>query len=1227
MPQNAIQVYEIFDVWGIDFMGPFLSYRGNKYILVAIDYLSKWVEAKALPTNDARVVVKILKSLFARFRTPRAIISDRGTHFCNDQFDKVMLKYGVTHRLSTAYHPQTNGQVEVSNQGLKRILERTVGENRAFWFDKLDDALWAFRTAFKTPIGCTPYKLVYEKACHLPIELKHKAYWALKHCNFDLKTTGDHQKVQLNELNELRDQAYKNSLIYKEKKKKIHDSKIKKRLFNVGDRVLLFNSGLKIFSRKLKTRWTVHRNRYVKSGQIEAKRTKPGTRMKRVQEIKAEDYKEIDGGYVSFGGNPNEGKIRGKCTIKIEAVNTVCYVQNRVLVVKPHNKTPYELFHSRTPTLSLLFRCPLTILNTIYHLGKLDGKADEGSRSDWLFDIDALTRTINYETIVTDPKSFNDDGSKPSSNDGKKVDEDPRKENECKYQEKEDNVNNTNNVNTVSSTVNTSGINGVNAVGENISIKLQFDLNMPALEDKEDGTFISQDKYVVEILKKFRFTEVETASTPMETQKLLLKDEDGKEVDVYLHRSMIGSLMYLISLRHDIMFAVCAYARYQVIPKVLKRSTKIRPLVSKRFFFDLVAYTDSDYAGASLDRKSTTGGCQFLGYGKEIVITKSSVRRDIQLPDEEDEDVYKELADSLVRATTTASSLEAEQDSDKMNRYVLTVGSTMRIPLLYRGEYSQWVKRFMNYLEEQTDGEAMINSTKNGDQPLPRVTQVFIAGTLSNEQPPLKDKSMWSDQEKKIQKINCLARSLLIQGILNDIYSLIDSNKTAKDLWDALARHMLGSEYGLKKKIVVVTSDPLALIAEKTKVIKSKEKVVVSSDSEGSDADDFSELKKITALLAKDFNRRKFYSKPTNNNLRTSSTSQFANKKQEFVKSDDKKIEKKDDEKKQDMSRVKCYNCKKEGHFAKDCKKVKVKDYEYYKTKIDLDQEINANMVFMAQIEKVLFDSEASSSSADEKISEIVQIYLWIIDSGCSKHMTGNRALLTNFGEKFLGTVCSGNNDFAVIAGYRDVVIGSMTIKKSTCFVRNEDGVDLLTGDRSSNLYTIALNEVASNSLTCLIAKASSLQSWLWHQRLSHLNFATINNLIKNNLVQGLLKMKYEKDHLCSTCEQRKIPRKYHKYKTAFASNKPLYLLHMDLCGPMHVESINGKRYVLVVVDDYSRYTWVFFLHSKDEAFEFKNKTLAKFFDEVGITQQFSAARTPQQSGVVERRNQTLVED
>nr|GEZ70576.1 hypothetical protein [Tanacetum cinerariifolium] len=301
----------------------------------------------------------------------------------------------------------------------------------------------------------------------------------------------------------------------------------------------------------------------------------------------------------------------------------------------------------------------------------------------------------------------------------------------------------------------------------------------------------------------------------------------------------------------------------------------------------------------------------------------------------------------------------------------------------------------------------------------------MVINHSSTEQTPLKDKSMWSDQEKRIQKINRLARSLLIQGLPNDIYSLIDSNKPTKDLWDALAKHMLGSEYGgqdrkaavlyeyetfkategellfdtyirylqnknlmdinidalynilkqnqgdvndamgSKKKNVVVTSDLLALIAEKTKVSKSKEKVIVSSDSEGSDADDFSELKKITALLAKAFNRRKFYSKPTNNNLRTSSTSQSANKKQEFVKSDDKQVLKKTDEKKRDTNKDAA--CKED----KDEQVLLAEDQAWMESSSDSDQEINANMVFMAQIEKVLSDSEASSSSVDEKISEV----------------------------------------------------------------------------------------------------------------------------------------------------------------------------------------------------------------------------------------------------------------
>ncbi|GJR27619.1 putative ribonuclease H-like domain-containing protein [Tanacetum coccineum] len=274
-----------------------------------------------------------------------------------------------------------------------------------------------------------------------------------------------------------------------------------------------------------------------------------------------------------------------------------------------------------------------------------------------------------------------------------------------------------------------------------------------------------------------------------------------------------------------------------------------------------------------------------------------------------------------------------------------------------------------------------------------------------------------------------------------------------------------------------------------------------------------------------------------------------------------------------------------------------------------------------------------------------------------------------------------GNDQVAKIMGYGDYQIGNVTIsrvyyveglghnlfsvgqfcdsnlevafRQHTCFIRNLEGVDLLTGSRGDNLYTLSLGNMMASSPICLLSKASKTKSWLWHRRLSHLNFGAINHLARHGLVRGLPKLKFEKDHLCSACALGKSSKKPHKPKSEDTNQEKLYLLHMDLCGPMRVASVNGKKYILVIVDDYSRFTWVKCLRSKDEApafiinflkmiqvrlketvrrirtdngTEFVNQTLREYYEKVGISHETSVARSPQQNGVVERRNRTLIE-
>ena len=256
MPLHPILEVDVFDLWGIDFMGPFVNSCGFVYILMAVDYVSKWVEAIPTRTNEGKLVIDFLeKNIFSRFGCPRAIISDRGSHFTNAIFRKCLKKFGVQHRITNPNHPQANGQVELCNREIKKILKKIVNPRGKDWSQKLHEALWAYRTAYKSPLGTSPFRLIYGKSCHLPVELEHKAFWAIKRLNFDLDTAGKNCMLQLHELNEIRNDVYENSQIYKDRMKRFHDQNIRRRTFHEGQKVWLFNSRLKLFPGKLRSRW------------------------------------------------------------------------------------------------------------------------------------------------------------------------------------------------------------------------------------------------------------------------------------------------------------------------------------------------------------------------------------------------------------------------------------------------------------------------------------------------------------------------------------------------------------------------------------------------------------------------------------------------------------------------------------------------------------------------------------------------------------------------------------------------------------------------------------------------------------------------------------------------------------------------------------------------------------------------------------------------------------
>nr|GEU87183.1 retrovirus-related Pol polyprotein from transposon TNT 1-94 [Tanacetum cinerariifolium] len=588
-----------------------------------------------------------------------------------------------------------------------------------------------------------------------------------------------------------------------------------------------------------------------------------------------------------------------------------------------------------------------------------------------------------------------------------------------------------------------------------------------------------------------------------------------------------------------------------------------------------------------------------------------------------------------------------------MSRDVLIVGSTMRILLLYRGEYSQWVERFMNYLEEQMDGEAMIDSIKNGDQPLPRVTQVSIAGTLSTEQPPLKDKFLLFDQEKKIQKIDHRKAAVLYEyetfkategellldtyirylQVINDLkkcgYSkdncelnfkflknlqpewkqyatMIRQNKNLMDinidaLYDILKQNQgdVNDAMGLKKKTGVVTSDPLALIAEKTKVIGLGYTPMFLTHSD--------EALKIKKFKRARVNKIEFaYDYGSLNESYVNEKIKFSDDYfQEIINPDFGKI----DSPFQQTGSLKPY----------------VSTVILEKIVIDLEDEVvsllkkeKANLEIIESLKSKGFESSENAISKSENQSEND---CQEVEKECDK-------------KEISKVIAPGMFKISVSQS-----ISPISIIKTSCASNGVENVKRYSRKDLLSCNNSHLGETRS-AYVCNDAKNVSCNSRLYDSFDENNLFIFDDDSVR---ISPVSKMPFKK----KPCDSLNF------LGTVRFGNNDFKMIAGY--GDVVIGSMTIKKvyYVEVVVDDYSRYIWVFFLHSKDEAsdviisfinktqvnlqlqvkrvrtdngMEFKNKTLAKFFDEVGITQQFSATRTPQQNGVVERRNRTLVE-
>nr|GEV84198.1 copia protein [Tanacetum cinerariifolium] len=849
MPQNSIQVCEIFYVWGIDFMGSFSSSRGNKYILVVVDYLSKLVEAKAIPTNDALVVCKFLKNLFARFGTPGAIISDRGTHFCNHQFTKVMLKFGVTHRLATSYHPQTSGQVEVSNRGLK---------------------------PYKTPIGCTPYKLVYGKACHLPIR---------------------------------------------------------------------GGGGIGV-------------------------RVGRGERGRRDREGNDERVDDLNGQGNDQGMGANEG---------VAGINRNVEEANR-----------------GAPDFSTIIAQQLqNLLPTM--LAQVGNRGDVGNQN------------------------------------GNVVNEN---------------------------------------IQENISNVIVNGNRIEKMESMHDMSGCGIDQKVKYTAGLF----VGKALTWWNSQIRTLSQK-------------VAISMSWNDFKFMMIQGFCPSHEMQKLKSELWNHTMVEA--------GHAAYTDKFHELARVDKIEDRGTIHRV----QVQLVIGELRTELGM--------LIQVKQGRLIATTT---MENKVALDEEQLLFIAGGQDNTVD---------------EDVDEQTVQDLALNYVKDNVVPViqsnvssvPNDAYMMILNDM-HEQPT---------QHVSVTKQNNVVDKSLTAELAT--YKTCKMRITPTGLTEG--------EKGFEQTKECYLTEVIPFFKTLKEHFKGIQKALTKEIKEIKAV--FDELK---AKVDQNAVNRKYFVTP-----KVLAPGMYAI----------------------DVETI--------SPHLRNNKEVHLDYLKHLKESVETLHEI----VEKVKVERPLDRSPAYAclytKHSQEFLEYVIQIVLWYLDSGCSKHRTGNRSWLRNFVKKFIGTVRFGNEHFGAIMRYGDYVIGDSVIsrvyyveglghnlfsvrqfcdsdlevafRKHSCYVRDTDGVELIKGSCGSNLYPISVEDMMKSSPICLLSKASKTKSWLCHRHLNHLNFGTINDLARKNLVRGLPRLKFEKDHLCSTCQLGKSKKHTHLPKTKNTNLEVLNTLHIEDLGKL----------------------------------------------------------------------------